>query len=214
MREKNIYDVFEEEQSFLVKTTLPFDACMAQEVRVSPQSLVTFDRNRYSAPCAYANKSVQRRVYANHIRFYADGRLIAEHTRVFGRDKTLCDPLHYLPVLERKPGALRNGRPFREWRLAPGLQSLREALEGVKGGDRQLAGILSAIPQYGEEAVNVACELALEEGLTSKDAVLNILCRTTEDVPARDIVPPGHLRLSHPPQANCVGYECLLGGDS
>ena len=209
-REKSIYAAFEEEREFLVKTALPFDACMALEVRVSPQCLVTFDRNRYSVPCAYANKSVQRRVYACHIRFYADGRLIAEHPRVFGQDKTLCDPLHYLPILERKPGALRNGRPFREWRLAPGLQSLREALEGVKGGDRQLAGVLSAIPRYGEEAVSVACELALEVGLSSKDAVLNILCRATEDAPARDIVPPGRLRLSHPPQANCAGYERLL----
>ena len=210
MREKSIYIAFEEEQSFLVKTALPFDACMSQEVRVSPQCLVTFDRNRYSVPCAHANKSVQRRVYAGQIRFYADGRLIAEHPRVFGRDKTLCNPLHYLPVLERKPGALRNGRPFRDWALAPGLQSLREALERIKGGDRQLAGVLSAIPQYGEEAVNVACELALEAGLTSKDAVLNILCRTTEEAPARDIAPPEHLRLSYPPQANCAGYERLL----
>ncbi len=211
MREKSIYAAFEEERDFLVKTGLAFDACMPQEVRVSPQCLVVFDRNRYSVPCAYANKNVQRRVYAGQIRFYADGHLIAEHPRAFGRDKTLCDPLHYLPVLERKPGALRNGRPFRDWTLAPGLQSLREVLEGVKGGDRQLAGVLSAIPQYGEEAVNVACELALEAGLTSKDAVLNILCRTTEEAPARDIAPPAHLRLAHPPQANCAGYERLLG---
>jgi transposase len=211
MRQTSIYAVFEEEREFLIKTELAFDACIAQEVRVSPQCLVNFDRNRYSVPCAYANKSVQRRVYAGHIRFYAAGRLIAEHRRFFGRDKTLCDPLHYLPVLERKPGALRNGLPFREWTLAPGLQSLREALEGVKGGDRQLAGILAAIPQYGEEAVNVACELALEVGLTSKDAVLNILCRATEDVPACDMAPPEHLRLLYPPKANCAGYECLLG---
>jgi hypothetical protein len=211
MREKSIYAVFEEEQGFLVKTAHPFDAGMIQEVRVSPQCLVTFDRNRYSVPCAHANKSVQRRVYAGHIRFYAEGRLIAEHPRVFGRDKTLCDPLHYLPVLKRKPGALRNGRPFRDWALAPGLQSLREALEGIQGGDRQLAGVLSAIPQYGEEAVNVACELALEAGLTSKDAVLNILCRATEEAPANNIAPPEHLRLSHPPQANRAGYERLLG---
>jgi transposase len=211
MSEKSIYTAFEEEREFLVTVALPFDACTIQEVRVSPQCLVTFDRNRYSVSCAYANKSVQRRVYAGHIRFYADGRLIAGHARVFGRDKTLCDPLHYLPVLERKPGALRNGRPFRDWKLAPGLQSLREALEGVSGGDRHLAGVLSAIPQYGEEAVNVACELALEAGLTSKDAILNILCRATEETPASDIAPPEHLRLSHPPQANCAGYERLLG---
>ena len=210
LREMSIYAAFEEEREFLVKTAFPFDACMAQEVRVSPQCLVNFDRNRYSVPCAYANKSVQRRVYAGHVRFYADGRVIAEHERVFGRDATLCDPLHYLPVLERKPGAIRNGRPFREWALPPGLQSLRDTLENIRGGDRQLAGILAAIPQYGEEAVNVACELALEAGLTSKNAVLNILCRATEDAPARDIAPPEHLRLLHPPQANCAGYERLL----
>lgn len=209
MREKSIYAAFEEERQFLVATALPFEACTVQEVRVSPQCLVNFDNNRYSVPCAHANKSIQRRTYAGHVRFYAAGRLIAEHKRVFGRDRTLCDPLHYLPVPERKPGALRNGRPFREWALAPGLQRLREALEKVKGGDRQLAGILSAIPEYGEEAVNVACELAQEAGLTSKDAVLNILCRATEDIPVCDMVPPEHLRLLHPPKANCAEYERL-----
>jgi transposase len=210
MREKSIYEVFEEEREFLVRTALPFDACMPQEVSVSPQCLVNFERNRYSVPCAYANRSVQRRAYACHIRFYADGRLIAEHKRIFGRDVTICDPMHYLPLLERKPGALRNGRPFREWTLPAGLQGLREALERVRGGDRQLAGILSAIPQYGEEAVNVACELALEAGLVSKDAVLNILCRATEEISAQDMAPPKHPRLLHPPQANCAGYERLL----
>ena len=211
MREQSIYAVFEEEREFLVKTALAFDAGMAQEVRVSPQCLINFDRNRYSAPCIYANKSIQRRAYAGHVRLYAEGRLIAEHPRYFGRDKTICEPLHYLPVLERKPGALRNGRPFREWALPPGLQSLRDALENIRGGDRQLAGILAAIPQYGEEAVNVACELAMEAGLTSKEAVLNILCRATEELPARNVVPPEYLRLLHPPQANCAGYERLLG---
>ena len=211
-RNSSMYAVFEEEREFLRKTALPFDACLAQEVRVSPQCLVSYERNRYSVPCAYVNRSVQLRVYAGHMCFYTDGHCIAEHKRVFGRDKTVCDPLHYLPVLERKPGALRNGLPFREWRLAPALQSLREILEKTKGGDRQLAGILAAIPQYGEEAVNVACELALETGLTSKDAVLNILCRTTEDIPALDMAPPEHLRLLYPPQSNCSGYERLLGG--
>jgi hypothetical protein len=211
IREASIYSVFEEEREFLVKTALPFDACIIQEVRVSPQCLVSFERNRYSVPCAYANRSVSRRVYADYIRFYAQGQLIAEHKRIFGRDKTLCDPLHYLPVLERKPGALRNGLPFRGWKLSPVLQQLRDSLLCVQGGDRQLAGILAAIPQYGEEAVSVACELALEAGLTSKDAVLNILCRTTEDLPVRDMAPPLHLRLLHPPKANCAGYERLLG---
>lgn len=212
MSEKNIYAFFEEEQEYLIKTMLPFDACIAQEARVSSQCLVTFDCNRYSVPCAYANKTVQRRVYAWHVRFYADGKLLAEHKRHFGRDKTFCLPEHYLPLLSRKPGALRNGLPFRDWILPPSLQSVREALACVDDGDRQFAGILAAIPQYGEEAVTVACELALEAGLYSKAAVLNILCRATEDIPEKDITPPAQLLLLYPPKANCAGYESLLGG--
>jgi hypothetical protein len=66
------------------ESVLPFEACMPREVRVSPQCPITFDRNRYSAPCAYADKSVQRRAHAGQIRFYADGRRIAGHPRVFG----------------------------------------------------------------------------------------------------------------------------------
>jgi transposase len=212
MREQSIYAVFEDEREYLVKTTLPFNACIVQETRVSSQSLVTFECNRYSVPCAYANKTVQRRVYAGYVRFYADGHLIAEHKRHFGRDKTFSTPEHYLPLLKRKPGALRNGLPFRDWILPAGLQNLREALACTSDGDRQFAGILAAIPQYGEEAVNVACELALEAGLTSKAAVLNILYRTTEDVPEGNIAPAEHLRLFHPPKANCAEYERLLGG--
>lgn len=138
MHDKSIYAVFEEEKEFLIKTALPFDACVVQEVRVSPQCLVNFDRNRYSVPCAHANQSVQRRVYADRLRFYADGQHIAEHKRLFGRDETLCDPMHYLPVLERKPGALRNGRPFQGWVLPSGLQSVRDALEIMNGGDGSL----------------------------------------------------------------------------
>jgi transposase len=210
MREKSIYEVFEREQEFLIQSPIPFDACMIQTVHVSSQSLVTFDRNRYSVPCIYANKEVQLRVYAGRICCYANGCLVAEHGRVFGRDRTVCDPWHYVAVLDRKPGALRNGRPFMDWKLPCGIQTIREALTNVGDGDRQFAGILNAIPQYGEEAVNVACELALEMGLTSKEAVLNIVCRATESVPERNITPPAHLLLQYPPQANCANYECLL----
>jgi hypothetical protein len=58
---------------------------------------------------------VSVRSTAGEIRIVADGAVIAEHVRRFGRDQLICDPWHYLPILERKPGALRNGVPFREW---------------------------------------------------------------------------------------------------
>ena len=206
-QQMSIYAAYEEEREFLVKTAHPFDACIVEEVRVSSQCLVNFDCNRYSVPCAYANRSIQRRVYAWRVCFYADEKLVAEHVRSFERDKTKCDPMHYLPVLERKPGALRNGRPFREWILPSGIQNMCNALKQVKGGDRHLASILSVMPQYGVEAVNVACELALEMGLTSKEAVLNILHRTTEEPPVQNIKPPVHLRLIDPPESDCARYE-------
>ena len=98
MREKSIYAVFEEEREFLVRTALPFDACIAQEVRVSPQCLVNFDRNRYSVPCAYANKSVQRRVYADRIRFMLT---VPGHRRTRAFFRTGCDVLRSAALSSR-----------------------------------------------------------------------------------------------------------------
>jgi hypothetical protein len=80
---------------------------------------VVLDRNRYSVPAAFAGRAVSVRSTATEVRVVADGAVIADHARRFGRDQLICDPWHYLPILERKPGALRNGVPFLDWaRLA------------------------------------------------------------------------------------------------
>ena len=67
-----------------------------------------------------------------------DGELVAEHARRFGRDQTIYDPWHYLPVLASKPGALRNGAPFKDWVLPPALERVRRKLAGSDEGDRQI----------------------------------------------------------------------------
>ncbi len=95
----------------------------------------------------YAGKSVSLRTYAERIVTVADGKIVGEHVRSFERDRTFFDPWHYLAVLERKPGALRNGAPFKDWALPPTLQEMRHPLCAKAGGDRQFVTILATIAE-------------------------------------------------------------------
>jgi hypothetical protein len=74
-----------------------------------------------------------------------DGRIVAEHPRSFGRGDTVYDPWHYVPVLTRKPGALRNGAPFKDWVLPASMERVRRKLTGVDDGNRQMVDILTAV---------------------------------------------------------------------
>ncbi|EKV26573.1 Mobile element protein [Caenispirillum salinarum AK4] len=207
--DKTVWQVFEAERSALVPVGQPFDGFRESDVGVSKTCLIRFDRNRYSVKARAAGGSVQIRVYADKIVARLDGEVVAEHPRAFGRDRTVYDPLHYIPVLARKPGALRNGAPFREWRMPPGLTRVRARLGRGDDADRQFVGILAAIPENGLDAVEAACLQALKEGLHSRDAVLNILSRGKDIGPA---MPPAAFNapaLRHEPVAACARYDRL-----
>src|SRR4030065_2128857 len=103
---------FADEQPLLRPITAHFDGYVEQMMRVSSTCLVRVDRNRYSVPASAAGQAVSVRITADQIRVVAHGEVIAAHPRVFGREQLGCDPWHYLPVLEKKPGALRDGAPF------------------------------------------------------------------------------------------------------
>ena len=87
------------------------------------------------------------------------------------------NPWHYVPILKRKPGALRNGAPFKDWALPDALGRVRAGLGRHDDGDRQVVKILGAVLEDGLEAVEAACAEALAEGACSHDVVLNILAR-------------------------------------
>jgi hypothetical protein len=97
-------------------------------LRASSICLVAIDRNRYSVPEAFAGRAVSVRSTAGSVRIVAEGAVIAVHARRFERDQLICDPWHYLPILERKPGALRNGLPFQQWDLPIALQRVRDRI--------------------------------------------------------------------------------------
>ena len=91
-------DCFAEEQPLLMPITAPFDGYVEAMRRVSNQCLICVDRNRYSVPASWANRVVSVRLTADQVRMVADGEVIAEHQRRFGRDQLICDPWHLCPV--------------------------------------------------------------------------------------------------------------------
>jgi hypothetical protein len=116
-----------------------------------------------------------------------------------------------VPVLARRPGALRNGAPFKDWVLPTALERIRRKLSGSNDGDRQMVKILAAVLSDGLPAVEAACLEALSEGVHSADVVINILARQRDPGPAATILTPDALRLRHAPVADCARYDQLIG---
>ena len=214
-KDRTVMSVFEEdERQALRPVGALFDGYVTRAVKVSSTCLVTFDRNRYSVDCCYAYQAVTLKIYARKILITSKDKIIGEHERHFGRDKNSFNPYHYLPLLERKPGALRNGAPFYEWVLPEGLQKIRQLFMKRKGGDKDCVAILSAISSHGLEAVNVACELALSENILSADYILNVLGRLHPSPSPEAISTPDNLLLTQEPLSDCGRYDSLLTGVS
>ena len=209
MRDKTIWEVFEDERPSLVPYVGPFDGFHAVPVSVSKTCLVRFDNNRYSVDARAVGRPVEIRAYADRLECWQDGRIVGTHGRAFGRGKTIYDPLHYIPVLIRKPGALRNGAPFKEWDLPIAIRRVQRKLECQPGGDRQMVEILGAVLTDGLDAVEAACAEALSHNVHSAGVVLNILARHREPPPPLTIATPDALRLSCEPAANCDRYDSL-----
>ena len=176
---------------------------------VSKTCLVRFDNNKYSVPARAVGRPVEIQAYADRIMVRQDGEVVAEHARRFGRDQTVYDPWHYVPVLARKPGALRNGAPFRDWVLPGALGRVRARLAAAADGDRQMVDILSAVLTDGLAAVEAACGEALRDGVQSSAVILNILARRREAVAPEPVLTPAALRLQHEPAADCARYDSL-----
>jgi len=207
LKDQSVWSVFEAERHSLLSLPRTFDGYAERTVRVSTTSLVSFDRNRYSVACQAAGKTAQLRSYAGQIIVMHEGVCIAEHTRVFQRDQMIFDPWHYLPVLCKKPGALRNGAPFKDWDLPHPIQRAWRRLQHYPDWDRQLVDILACVPIYGLDAVASACNQALGSGSVSRDVVINLLVRTHQEPSAAPIDIPAHLQLKEPPLADCARYD-------
>ena len=207
--EQTIWKVFETERSKLVPYTGPFDGFHAVPASVSKTCLVRFDNNKYSVAANAVGRPVEVYAYADRIVIRQDGRTVGEHRRSFGRGDTIYDPWHYVPVLARKPGALRNGAPFKDWILPAAMERVRRKLAGADDGNRQMVNILTAVITDGLPAVEAACAEATLQGVHSADVILNILARQRNPDPPPAIMTPAALMLHHAPIADCARYDNL-----
>ncbi len=211
-----IAEVWALEKAALMPTPPAFDGFVEQSKRVSPTCLINFERNRYSVPASFANRPVSLRIYPDRLVVAAEGRIVCEHARVIQRahklpPRTIYDWRHYLAVIQRKPGALRNGAPFAE--LPEAFRALQQHLLKHLGGDREMVEILALVLQHDEEAVLCAVELALEAGVPTKTHVLNLLHRLIDESPSGtpEVAPPTGLALIEEPRANVERYDGLRG---
>jgi transposase len=201
-----IAELLQDEQTQMMPNPRPFDGYIERPIRVSATSLIHFQRNRYSVPTEYAHRVVSLRIYPSELRLVADGQEIARHERSFERYQTRYDFLHYIGLIERKPGALRNGAPFTD--MPEPLRVMQKLLLKYPGGDRIMAQVLAAIPVHGLDAVVVAVELALESGRPSGEHVLNVLAR----LKSPNLQPPTiatALQVTEEPVADIDRYDGL-----
>jgi transposase len=208
-KERSVFAVFEDERAVLIPYPGPFDGFRATTVAVSKTCLVCFDSNRYSVMASAVGRPVDVHAYADRIVIKQDGRIVGEHRRRFGRNQTAYDPWHYVPVLARKPGALRNGAPFKDWPLPASIERVRRKLKATDDGDRQMVKVLAAVLSDGLQAVEAACAEAIEAGIASADVILNILARQQSQPASAPIETPARLSLKIAPQADCARYDRL-----
>jgi transposase len=213
-KDRTIWEVFQEEQTTLIPTPSPFDGYSEKECRVSQTGLIGYDRNHYSVDCKLSGKTATVRASATRIQVVKDGVIMADHARIFDRDKTIYDPWHYLDALEFKPGALRDGAPFKDWKLPAALLKLQKRLLSRPRGDKEFVDILNAARTHGIDITERACRQALADKTIRSEVVLNIIARELDPPPVDPVSTPEHLSLKEEPVANCNRYNSLLQGVS
>jgi len=188
-----------------------FDGYIECVARVSSTCLVAVKRNRYSVPCRWANRRISVRLYPDRLDLYGDDAWIASHVRLLDRDQVSYDWQHYLPLLERKPGALRNGAPFAE--MPNALLSLKRALNKQIGGDRAMASLLACVPRQGLDAVLAAVESLLAAGVVSIEQVKHLVATLAGSgqptAEPQTVVTPDALQIKDAPIADTARYEQL-----
>jgi transposase len=207
----SVAEMLEHERPHLMPMPEPFDGYVEKPARVTSTCLVSVARNRYSVPCELAGQMVSTRLYPGSVMIVADDAVVANHERLSDKGGIRYDWQHYIPLVQRKPGALRNGAPFTD--MPEVLQRLRRSLLRQAGGDRVMAQVLAIATTAGLEAVIVAAELAMESsppsGRVSVEHVINVLGRL--NAPAVPVNAETALQVATPPLADTARYDRLRG---
>jgi transposase len=205
----------EDQAAFLPLPATPFDACRKVQTSASSLSLVRFDTNDYSVPVCYAHHHVLAKGYVDRVEVCCGARVVARHLRRWGRGEVCLEPVHYLALLERKPGALDYGKPFSDWELPECFGILRARLERERAGagTREFIQVLRLLERYSLSEVGRAIECGLRCNALIRDAIAQFLIpqedwrQTTFRLEGRE-----HLREVCVAQTDVRAYSELVAG--
>ena len=205
----------EEQVAFLSLPASPFDACRKQPTRANSLSLVRFDDNDYSVPVAYAHHEILIKGYVDRVVLCHNEKIVAEHKRSWGKEAVFFNYLHYLPLLERKPGSLDHARPLANMNLGECFDTLRRRLvteeERQGEGTREFIRVLRLLEDYPMAKLSQAVDKALKMRTHSRDAIAQFLIppfsweQTTFILAKRQ-----HLRLVKVAKPDLAAYRTLL----
>jgi transposase len=196
-----------------------YDCCVTTSARLNGYSLITYETNRYSAPVNRARREVIVKAYPFHLDILDGTTLLARHPRSYAREQDLFEPLHYLPLLEQRPGAFDYARPMRQWRKTwpesyhQMLRVLREQWPEGGRGVQEFVRVLRLHEQYPAHQVQQAIEQALAYGCPHLDGVLHALHHLSAEQPVRsgmDLSAHPHLQAIGSQPLDLHQYEQLL----
>jgi transposase len=192
----------------------PFEACDQASGQVSSQSLVRYKTNDYSVPVAFGHQDVWIRGYVGEVVIGCRGETIARHPRSYEREDVSFDPLHYLPLIERKINALDQAAPLQGWDLPDVFATLRRLMEARMGkhGKREYVQVLRLVETFELAEVAAAVKQALALGAIGFDAVKHlVLCRIERRPPRLDLDVYPYLPRATVETTRVSAYMGLLG---
>ena len=206
----------EDRRAMLPLPAHAFEARRVEPCQANSLSLVRFDRNDYSVPTQHAHHDVMAIGGIEGVRFVVQDQVVAEHPRDWEKENVHYDPVHYLALLERKPGALDFGKPFDDWDLPEGFGVLRRRLEGELGNDgrREFIKVLRLLESCELGELARAVDRALAIGALTVEAI-RLLLQDGRETPAKYFRLDGHPHLQGrvvPPPKLAI-YDALRGGE-
>ena len=207
--------VEEQQQFFLPLPAQTFEAHRVVQAHADSLSLVRFDRNSYSVPTQYAHRQITVVGTVDEVRLIFEDQLVARHERDWSKEQFHYDPLHYLALLERKPGGFDHAKPFEEWDLPVCFGILRRRLEVEQDGHgtREFIRILRLLEQHSLPVLKQAVQHALEIGATNADA-LRLIVEHQQEEPVAVFCLDGrpHLKLVRIQKTDVTAYQSLIVG--
>ncbi|MDC0934977.1 IS21 family transposase [Pirellulales bacterium] len=206
----------EEQDALLAIPQESFEARRVTQVSADSLSLVAFDSNRYSVPVKHAHRSITVVATVNEVKLIDGDRLIARHQRSWKKHQDIFEPVHYLALLERKPGGFDHAKPLEHWKLPKCFLDLRRLLETEPAGlgTREFIRVLLLLETFSLAELQAAVEYALDIGIHDADSIGMILEHRREEPTALfSLDGRPQLKLVYVQQTNVAAYQALLAED-